>query len=330
MRRPLTLARAAILAASLTALITLFAIPASASPRGQNGQIAFNRFGEPDTAIFVVNPDGTNEHQLVTTPPVPLPNECPHWSPDGTRITTCGSSDGLGSTLVINPDTGSYRELPSQDPNLFTPCYLWSPDATRLACEGYGQTDPNLNGIYSIRTSDGGGLTKILATPNDGIELGDYSPNGKQLVFRLFDQDGNGLGLFTVKSDGTDLEQLTAVGTDLSSSGNWSPQGNEIILSRHANPDVHSSLWVIHANGTGLREIHIQGLACGGANSDPNGIGCNEPVWSPDGTKIAFKVSSAAGDDIYIANADGTDPQQITHDGDATGGPQWGTHPATG
>jgi Tol biopolymer transport system component len=310
--------------------VTLFALPASAAPRGQNGQIAFTRFEEPDTAIFVVNPDGTNEHQLTTTPPAALPNECPHWSPDGTRITTCGSSDGNGSTLVINPDTGAYRELPNPEPNVNTPCYLWSPDATRLACEGYGQADPNLNGIYSIRSSDGSGLTKILSTPNDGQELGGFSPTGKYLVFSLSDQDGNGLGLFTVESDGTGLKQITAVGTNLSSSGNWSPQGNEIILSRHVTPDVHSSLWVVHANGTGLHEIHIEGLACGGANSDPNGIGCSEPVWSPDGSKFAFKVSSANGSDIYTANADGSDLLQVTHDGDASGGPQWGTHPATG
>ena len=315
------------LLAALAVAAVSVAVPAGARPRGVNGEIAFNRFHEPDTAIFLVNPDGTHERELVTQPPLALPNECPHWSPDGTRITTCGVNDGIGATVIINPDDGTYRELVGQDPNVVTPCYLWSPDSELLACEGYGQTDPNLNGIYTVRTSDGGGLTKVLSTSGDGQELGSYSPNGKQLVFRLSDQDGNELGLFVVKSDGTGFRQLVAVGNDLSSSGSWSPQGNEIILSRHATPDVHSSLWELRANGTGLREIHIQGLACGGANSDPNGIGCVEPVWSPDGSKIGFRVSSASGDDLYTANADGSGLHRLTNDGDVSGGLNWGTHP---
>jgi hypothetical protein len=51
----------------------------------------FGRFDPAlgDTLIYTVNPDGSHEHQVL-----PVPSECPRWSGDGSRIVTCGFSDG--------------------------------------------------------------------------------------------------------------------------------------------------------------------------------------------------------------------------------------------
>ena len=309
------------------ALAALFAIPAGARPPGVNGQIVFGRF-DPTvfaTFIYTVNPDGSHERQV-------LPNslECPHWSADGSRIVTCGFSDG-SSTVIINPDTGSFREVFSSDPTLFLACPLPSPDGQRLACGQFDQpVDPSRNGIYSIRSSDGGGLLRITSNPGAGDEPGDYSPNGKRLVFGRSDQNGDPVGLFVVNANGTGLKQITPTGTLLSSPGNWSPQGNLIVFSRHLTADVHSTLWVVHSDGSRLHEIQVQGVACGGANDDPNGIGCFDPHWSPDGTKILLGISSAEGNDDYTINADGSGLTQVTHDGDVEFAGDWGTHPLAG
>jgi hypothetical protein len=68
--------------------------------------------------------------------------------------------------------------------------------------------------------------------------------------------------------------------------------------------------------GADCRQIQVQGLACGGANDDPNGIACLAPRWSPDGTKIIFvAVSPATGSNIYTVNADGSGLAQVTFDG---------------
>ena len=71
--------------AGLMALAALTAAPAPANPPGPNGQILFARFDplQDDTVLYTVNPDGSHEHQVLTTAV-----QCPRWSPDGAVITT--------------------------------------------------------------------------------------------------------------------------------------------------------------------------------------------------------------------------------------------------
>jgi len=326
MRRPIVIGALA----GLVALVAMSATPVAAKPPQANGQILFARFDPllDDTVLYTVNPDGSHERQVL-----PLPVQCPRWSPDGTRIVTCGFPPN-GATAIIDPDDGSYRVLPMPDPdNLFTACPVMSPDAARLACESFGETDPSLNGIYTIRSSDGGGLTRMTSNPGGDDLPGDYSPNGKRFVFARFDQNGDPVGLYVVKVNGTGLRQITPTGTLLSEGGggtDWSPQGNDIVFSRRVTPDARSSLWVVHADGSELHEIHVQGQpACGGPISDPTARGCFNPRWSPDGTKIVFGIFTAAtGRSIYTVNADGTGLTQVTHGGDDHS-PDWGPHPLT-
>jgi Tol biopolymer transport system component len=301
-----------------------------AAPRGQNGQITFARFNPllGDTQVYVVNPDGTGQ-RLVQAPTDT--GEGPRWFSDGAHIATGGSSFG-GVSTIINPDDGTFRVVPDQNPGLFQGCGSPSPDGTLLLCETFSP-DGSQNGIHMVRSSDGGGLTQVTSNPGGDDTPGDWSPNGKRIVFERYDSNGNALGLFVVNTNGTGLKQITPADfSDLSSSGNWSPQGNEIVFSVHLTPDVHSSIWVVHADGTGLHEINVQpASACGGRNDDPTAQGCNSPTWSPDGTKIAF-VRSHSNDvdgEISTVNADGTGLTQVTN-APGSGSPDWGIHPPVG
>ncbi len=301
------------------------ALPAGARPPGTNGQITFARLNPTlfDTQVYVVNPDGTGQ-RLVQGPNDT--GEGPTWFPDGAHIATCCPMPGGGSR-IINPDDGTFRDVDGQYPGLFNPCDSPSPDGTLLLCETFSD-DGSQNGIHTIRSSDGGGLTQITSVPGGDDIPADWSPNGKRIVFLRTTLDA----LFVVNLNGTGLKQITPSGFDLSSFGSWSPQGNEIVFSRHVTPDVHSSIWVVHTDGTGLHEVNVQpASACGGANADPNAEGCNEPTWSPDGTKIAF-VRSHSNDvdgEIYTVNVDGTGLTQVTH-APGSGSPDWGTHPPVG
>jgi Tol biopolymer transport system component len=317
--------------------------PAAARPVGHNGQIAFGRYDPvlDALALYRVNPDGTGEQQLL-----PLFGGLPHWSPDGTQIVSPVTESGPGAAIT-NADDGSTVQFPEATSNLDPFCYLWSPNGQRIACEGESESDRSLRGIYTIRSSDGGGLTRITSGGGGGDHPGDYSPNGKHLVYLHFapccdlpfDEWIAQSGVFVVNVKGAGVRKIAPCCTSLPS---WSPQGNEIVFSRRTN-DVHSSIWIVHSDGSGLHEVNVQvppgEYSCGAQVSDPQFNpdndptvgGCFDPSWSPDGKKIIFvRGDDALGDNIYTVNVDGSGLTQVTHGGadQFNGGPpDWGVHP---
>jgi Tol biopolymer transport system component len=312
---------------ALTVAIALAAGAASAKPPGVNGQITFGRFNPDlgDTQVYVVNPDGSHEHLVQGASDT---GECPRWFSDGLHIATCGSGAPYGGSRIINPDDGTYRDVGGLDPALFNPCGLPSPDGSRLLCETFGE-DGTVNGIHTIRSTDGGDLQRITSNPGgDDVPL-DWSPEGKRIVFLRAGGEST-QGLSVVNVNGTGLKQILPAGTLFTCcSAGWSPHGNEIVFSMHTTPDVHSSIWVVHSDGSGLHRVDVQpASACGGLNSDPSADGCFEPSWSPDGTKIVFAKGQNGDVDanIYTVNADGSGLTQVTHTGGSQS-PDWGTHP---
>jgi dipeptidyl aminopeptidase/acylaminoacyl peptidase len=312
----------------IAALAVAAALPAAASPRCGNGRIAFQRYdlGLDDVVVYTANPDGSHERQLL-----PSGAESPRWSPDGAQIAVIPHepSDGSVAARVVRVGSGASRDLPNPDPAHFSfvACGPWSPNGARLACGagGWG-IDPSLNGIVTIRSTDGGGALRLTTNPFGDDLPGDYSPSGNRLVF--FRATDAGVGLFTVKTEGGDVRQITPPGMDLNpDAGSWSPQGNEILFSAHADPDHRGSIWIVHADGTGLRELPVAG--CGGAVADPASFGCFQPSWSPDGRKIAFGRYSAASDqrDIYTVDADGSGLAQVTNTPVEEENPDWGARP---
>ena len=307
-----------VLAAALTTLgLAGISGPAQAKVPGPDGQIVFSRSlssTTEDFAVVTVNPDGTRVQQVTT-------GECPHWSPDGSLIATCGAPDG-SAAMIINPDTGTIRELFPPDLTLHLACPVWSPDAKRLACGQFDQAaDPSRDGMYTIRSSDGGGLRRITSGNPGGLdEPGDYSPDGSQIVFGRTDAARSANAnhaLFVVNLNGTGLHQISPWGSGTEADGSWSPNGNWILF------DSKGSLYVVHPDGTGLAKIP---LATSGIS---RAFG---PGWSPDGTKIVFALFTRTSpgteqEGIYTANADGSHIKQVTNAPIYDAHPDWGTHP---
>jgi Tol biopolymer transport system component len=211
--------------------------------------------------------------------------------------------------------------------NEFFSCNRWSPDGTRLACDIVSDT-PGFTGLYTIRSSDGGGMTKVLSCP-DECGATDYSPDGKRLVLGLPDPGGQ-TELFVVRINGTGLRQVTPSGTNVDLDdgvASWSPRGDQILFGGRADQDHRRSIFVVNSDGSGLHQVPIPG--CGGAVSDPRSIACFDPGWSPDGTKIVFARARSmfSVKAIYTANADGSDLSQVTTGSNLdVFSPDWGPH----
>lgn len=321
MRKLITLA---LLVAGIGAIA---ALPAAARPGGTNGKLVVNVDNSVTGTqqVYTVDPGGAN-HQLLYDNA-----EVGQWSPDGRQVPL--TLQPSGQELLLNVDTGATTDLGlpfDRYPDLALFCGVWSPDGSRLACEGFGQTDGSLNGVYTVRSSDGGGLQRVTSEPNGDDCPSDYSPNGKRLVITR--ASDTSYELDTVKVDGSGLRHIAPAGTNFDfCSGSWSPQGNEILFSAHVPAADRSTIWVAHSDGTGLRQIPVPG--CGGPRSDPSSIGCSGPGWSPDGQKIAFSRHTLLPTeqfDLYTVNADGSGLFQVTNTPDLQeGGVDWGTHPVT-
>jgi Tol biopolymer transport system component len=184
--------------------------------------------------------------------------------------------------------------------------------------------------VYTIRSTDGGDLQQVTSIPGGDDCPGDYSPEGKRIVFIRGAPDVR--ALFVAKVDGSGVRQITPTGMAINfECGSWSPQGNEILFSAHVPSfDYRSTIWAVHADGSGLRQIPVAG--CGGLFSSSTAISCNLPSWSPDGQRILFSRFTAANGerDLYTARADGGDLFQVTNTpGSDEFGSDWGTHPVT-
>ena len=305
-----------VLLASLTACAAATAV---ARTPGPNGEIVFQRFDPAiqDSASFVVNADGTNLRRL-------FPGQATgaRWSPDGSRV-AFESGAGVGcppcsSTIIMNPDTGAYRVIAAPDPNLGTDCTLWSPDGQRIACE-IGSPDTTADGVYTFRTSDGGGFTRVTdAGGMEDVPI-DYSPDGTRIVFGRTDPEDHHCttrsALYVVNVDGSGLRRITPWGF-CDDDGGWSPDGRTIVFGKDG------SLFSVHPDGTGLAKI---ALKTGNQNTAFNAF---DVGWSPDGTRIAFSHSTKSGlEGVYTAKPDGTDVQMVTTSPTRDEKVDWGPHP---
>ena len=139
--------------AAVAVVVGMIAVfPAEAAAPVTNGRIAFTR-RDPlgNEMIYTANPDGSDERLLF-----PVGGEQPRWSPDGSEVDV-RTYDFAFSATIVNPWSGSVRNLPVPDPvftctptttpeecaNTDFSCQMaWSPDGSRLACGAISGVDP--------------------------------------------------------------------------------------------------------------------------------------------------------------------------------------------
>jgi len=289
-----------------------------------SGQIAFGRYdlSTEEAHVFIVNPDGTGEHQLI----LPEPADAPVWSPDGQHILlTVFHPDGYRPALVASDGSGLYvLQVPDAPSNVDVVCTAWSLDGSHLLCRIINNAgDPSGDGVFTIRASDGGELTRLTLNPVGGGDLpGGYSPDGTRFVFMRAKPGGKSgahallVGaLFVARADGTDFHQITPYGLPNpfdDGVAHWSPDGQEILFA-----SVVGSLYAARADGRGLRNIPLH---------PGSEFFVRAPDWSPDGGDIVFSMwlRKTGEFDLYTARPDGSGLARLTATPEVEDFPNWG------
>jgi len=257
----------------------------SASPDGK--RIAYSA----DGWIWIVGIDGRDRHRFV-------PGLSPAWSPDGKRLAILTG----GEPRAVSGNAASVYTLDGrQERTLFrgqlstTP--TWSPDGTQVALV-VGATWPE--GRLIVVDEDG--RTRTVA-PASVEEDPQWSPDGGLIAYLR--EEGE---LWVVAPDGTHPRRLArtrSFGRRSFATPVWSPDGERLLFE-----DV-GRLFVIGRDGRGLRRLAQPRASLVGSGDAYAG------AWSPDGARIVYTIGrspygSVWGDDIVVANSEGSSPRRIT------------------
>jgi Tol biopolymer transport system component len=168
----------------------------------------------------------------------------------------------------------------------------YSPSGTKIAFVGQGEDED----ILVMSASDGSAKESLTNTPPvNGYEVRErdpaYSPDGTKIVFYKETFRPHDVDLYTMNAkDGTGVKQITDYpGKEYSP--DWSPSGHRIVFYR-VTRTKGSRIFTIRPDGTDRRLVVQDG---------------GDPVWSPDGRKIAFTRNGHA----YTVNPDGSGVSEV-------------------
>jgi dipeptidyl aminopeptidase/acylaminoacyl peptidase len=217
------------------------------------------------------------------------------WWPGRPDLVVFGSDVGAGMEngdhpTVVSLDGSGYQVL---DPDRGGPRAL-SPDGSAIAYGGYDAPGAIFRWGSGIETFD----PADYGIPADKLIQPAWSPDSKMLAWLVAGDlagDGvtrTGLAVFDLgEKAGSHLHVFEPVGggtfpQDVA----WSPDGDWIAFVTFGEPPASGrapNLWVVHPDGSG--EIYV-------------GEGLN-PVWSPDGARLAFlRTGADGGQEIWMAD----------------------------
>ena len=151
------------------------------------------------------------------------------------------------------------------------PGMRWSTDGQKIAFAAWSDGTSDV----FVMNPDGSGQERLTSDPS--WESGPaWSPAGQKIAFaRGF---GGNAAIYAMNADGSEQRKLTseASGGELA----WSPLGNKIaFVSRR---DGNAEIYRMNADGSGLRRL------------TRNTVRDRNPVWSPDGRRIAFEATGSS------------------------------------
>ena len=176
--------------------------------------------------------------------------------------------------------------------------------------------------IYVMDT-DGGNPQNLTNDPSDDRDPS-WSPDGERIVF-YSNRDGHVIDgwstyeIYVMDANGGNPQNLT---NDLNDDRfpAWSPDGKRIaFVSDRDGPAHYFDIYVMDADGDNLQRL----------TNDPRDD--RHPSWSPDGKRIVFgarrdghfETKFAVTYEIYVMDADGSNPQRLTENRKNDWLPSW-------
>jgi Tol biopolymer transport system component/DNA-binding winged helix-turn-helix (wHTH) protein len=189
-----------------------------------------------------------------------------------------------------------------------------SPNGKRLAFV-WAKEDGGHQHIY-IKEMGSESLLRLTELSEDEYSP-TWSPDGNQIGFLSSSKSGLGLYVASLAASPSVRKIYIPEETTRWDQGalSWSPDGKSFVLVDHIGAQPSSSIYL----------IDVETMRAHALTNPPSGWeGDLSPVFSPDGTKIAFlRASESWVVDLYWISTHGGEPRQITHDGKTINGITW-------
>lgn len=222
------------------------------------------------------------------------------------QIVFVSDRDGNNEVYVMGVDGSGQTRLTvnsaaDEDPAV-------SPDGSQIAFSS------DRDGNSEIYLMDADGNNVVPVTNTTGVENSDpvWSPDGSQLAFTRF-TGSQVFDVFIINADGSGENNVTNSSTSNDAAPTWSPDGNTLAFFSDRGADGDTEIWRINTDGSGLTQL----------TSNDDTIADGSPDWSPDGTRIAFSTNRDQDFEIYLMNADGSNPVRLTNTAGQDVQPSW-------
>jgi Tol biopolymer transport system component len=258
-------------------------------------------------------------------------------------LAAAGCRGAASSGTPVAPETGerhlrNIRQLTTGGNNAES---YFSSDGKRLISQRQEQVDAGCDQEYIINV-DGTGLRRI-SNGFGRTTCGFFYANDSRVLYSsTFKHDRacppppdqsmgyvwplGRLEIYTSKLDGSDLRQLTDNGA-YNAESTVSPDGKTIIFTSTRDGDI--DLYTMNVDGTDVRRITDRIGYDGGAFFSPDGRmivwRAGYPATARDTADyqrlLAQRLVRPSRVEVWVANADGSNPRQVTHLGGANFAP---------
>jgi len=287
--------------------------PPTVLPQGPSGDICF--FNTPDFQTFELismKYDGTESKVVLkdNSPTFAYYNEWTKWSFDKSKIIFASARDGstTSDVYIINKDGSGLTNI-TNSPTIAETFPSLSPDGQTVL---FTARDENYNRQLYTCTTDGSNVKQLTHFTHPSRKVASvravWAKQGNTIYFNS-NKDTTAYNIYAIKADGSQLRRITTSTASSDCGPAVSMDGKKIVF--YANDNAVACLFTINADGTNKKQVTT--------------FDAGDPVWSPDGSRLAFVSDIDKGGDrnegydIYTIKADGTDLQRLTN----TKGEKW-------